>query len=440
MQVSVEASTSLERRLTITVPAEEIDSEVDKKIHETSKTIRIDGFRKGKVPAKLVRKRYAASIRQEVIGDVIQTSYAEALQEAQINPAGVPEIEPKEDLGQGGFTYVAVLEIYPEINLIDPVGLNIERQVGTVTDADVDNMIEILRSQHANWTEVARAAADGDQLNIDFEGSIGGEVFEGCTAKAHDIVLGSGSMIPSFEEGIIGMSAGSAKDLPVNFPEDYKVEHLAGKEVIFKIVAHKVSEAVLPELNDEFFIKFNPKVGGKEGFKAEIRNNMDREMDWFLKTKLRSTVLNAYVELNEFDVPKTLVKEELSRLKQQAIQKLGGENHKIDSSILPDAMFEYQANQRVRVGLLTGEVVKVNAMTVDEDRLNSMVEKMAQGYENPQEFVDYCLHNSKTEQRSRLDGLVLEDMVVEHLLAAANVTDLEVDYATVVKSREQVDS
>ncbi len=435
MQVSVEASTSLERRVTVTVPAEQIDSAVDKKVQETAKTIRLDGFRKGKVPAKVVKKRYGASIRQEVLGDVIQTSYFEALQEAKINPAGMPEIEPKEDAGEGDFSYIAVVEVYPEISLADASGINIERQAGTVTDADVDNMIEMLRKQQSDWTEVERASADGDQVNIDFEGFVDGEAFDGGAAQGHDLVLGSSSMIPGFEEGIAGMSAGEEKDITVTFPEDYQAEHLAGKEATFKITAHKVSEAVLPELNDEFFTKFSPKAEGEAGFKAEIRGNMEREMTQALKSKLKNTILDAYVELNEFDVPKALVKEELGRLKQQALQQFGGGDQSLDPSILPDEMFQDQADKRVKVGLLAGEVIKSNEMTADEGKVKALIEDMAQGYEDPQEFVDYYLNNA--EQRSQLEGVVLEDMVVEHLLAAGNVTDLEVDYETAVKPQEQ---
>jgi len=438
MQVSVEASTSLERRVTVTVPAEKIDSAVDKKVQETAKTIRLDGFRKGKVPTKVVKKRYGASIRQEVLGDVIQSSYFEALQEAKINPAGMPEIEPKEDAGEGDFSYVAVVEVYPEIELADASGLNIERQAGTITDTDVDNMIEMLRKQQSEWNEVARAAADGDQVNIDFKGFVDGEAFDGGEAAGHDLVIGSGSMIPGFEDGITGMSAGEEKDITVTFPEDYQAEHLAGKEATFKITAHKVSESILPELNEEFYAKFSPKGKGEDDFKAEIRTNMEREMTQALKGKLKNAVLDAYVELNEFDVPKALVKEELGRLKQQALQQFGGGNQQLDPSILPDEMFQDQADKRVKVGLLAGEVIKANEMAADEDKVKALVEEMAQGYEDPKEFVDYYLNNA--DQRSQLEGVVLEDMVVEHLLAAGTVTDTEVDYETAVKPAEQANS
>ena len=430
MQVSVEATTSIERRLTVTVPAEQVDSAVDKKVNETAKTIRIDGFRPGKVPAKVVKKRYGASIRQDVLGDVIQSSYFEALQQENLKPAGMPNIEPKEDAGEGEFSYIAVVEIYPEIALVDASGVSVDRMTSSIEDADVDTMIEMLLSQQTQWTEVLRAAADTDQINIDFEGYLDGEAFDGGAAQGHDLVLGSNSMIPGFEEGILGMEAGKDKDITVTFPEDYNAAELAGKEAVFTIKVNTVSEATKPELNEEFFARFNPKEEGEAGFRAEIRSNMSREMNQALKSKLKNGLLNAYLELNTFDVPKALVTEELGRLKQQALQQFGGGNENLDPSILPDEMFQDQADKRVKIGLLAAEIIQQNEFKADEDKVKALVEEMAQGYQDPQEFIDHYMNNA--EQRSQLDGVVLEDQVVEHLLAAASITEVAVDYKTAV--------
>ena len=430
MQVSVEATTSIERRLTVTVPAEQVDSAVDKKVNETAKTIRIDGFRPGKVPAKVVKKRYGASIRQDVLGDVIQSSYFEALQQENLKPAGMPNIEPKEDAGEGEFSYIAVVEIYPEIALVDASGVSVDRMTSSIEDADVDTMIEMLLSQQTQWTEVLRAAADTDQINIDFEGYLDGEAFDGGAAQGHDLVLGSNSMIPGFEEGILGMEAGKDKDITVTFPEDYNAAELAGKEAVFTIKVNTVSEATKPELNEEFFARFNPKEEGEAGFRAEIRSNMSREMNQALKSKLKNGLLNAYLELNTFDVPKALVTEELGRLKQQALQQFGGGNENLDPSILPDEMFQDQADKRVKIGLLAAEIIQQNEFKAGEDKVKALVEEMAQGYQDPQEFIDHYMNNA--EQRSQLDGVVLEDQVVEHLLAAASITEVAVDYKTAV--------
>jgi trigger factor len=431
MQVLVEATTSIERRLTVTVPAEQIDGAVDKKINETAKTIRIDGFRPGKVPTKVVKKRYGASIRQDVLGDVIQSSYFEALQQESIKPAGMPNIEPKQDTGEGEFIYTAVVEVYPEIVLADAAGVSVERMASSIEDADVDTMIDMLLSQQTQWTEVLRAAADGDQIDIDFEGYLGGEAFDGGAAQGHELVIGSNSMIPGFEDGILGMEAGQDKDITVTFPEDYNAAELCGKEAVFTIKVNAVKEATKPELNEEFFARFNPKEEGEAGFRAEIRSNMSREMNQALKSKLKNRLLNAYLELNTFDVPTALVTEELGRLKQQALQQFGGGNENLDPSILPDEMFQDQAVKRVQVGLLAAEIIQQNEFKAGEEKVQALVEEMAQGYQDPQEFIDHYMNN--TEQRSQLDGVVLEDQVVEHLLAAANITEVVVDYKTAVE-------
>jgi len=431
MQVSVEATTSIERRLTVTVPAEQVDSAVDKKVNETAKTIRIDGFRPGKVPTKVVKKRYGASIRQDVLGDVIQSSYFEALQQEKLKPAGMPNIEPKQDTGEGEFIYTAVVEVYPEIVLVDASGITVERMISSIEDTDVDTMIDLLLSQQTQWTEVLRAAADTDQINIDFEGYLDGEAFDGGAAQGHDLVLGSNSMIPGFEDGILGMETGQDKDITVTFPEDYNAAELAGKDAVFTIKVNTVSEATKPELNEEFFARFNPKEEGEAGFRAEIRSNMSREMNQALKAKLKNNLLNAYLALNTFDVPKALVSEELGRLKQQALQQFGGGNENLDASILPDEMFQDQADKRVKIGLFAAEIIQQNDFKADEDKVQTLVQEMAQGYQDPQEFIDYYMNNA--EQRGQLDGVILEDQVVEHLLVAASVTDVVVDYKTAVE-------
>ena len=227
------------------------------------------------------------------------------------------------------------------------------------------------------------------------------------------------------------MEAGIDKDIKVTFPEDYNAEQLAGKEATFTIKMNTVSEATKPELNEEFFARFNPKEEGEAGFRAEIRSNMTREMNQALKSKLKNSLLNAYLEINSFDIPKALVTEELGRLKKQALQQFVGGNESLDPSILPDEMFQDQADKRVKIGLLAAEIIQQNEFKADEDKVKALVAEMAQGYQDPQEFIDYYMNNA--EQRSQLDGVVLEDQVVEHLLAAATITEVVVDYKTAVE-------
>ena len=327
--------------------------------------------------------------------------------------------------------YTAIVEVYPEIKLVDAAGIAVDRMTSNIEDADVDTMIDVLLNQQTQWTEVLRAAADTDQINLDFEGYLDGEVFDGGAAQGHDLVIGSNSMIPGFEDGILGMEAGQDKDITVTFPKDYNAAELAGKEATFTIKVNTVSEATKPDLNEEFFARFNPKEEGEAGFRAEIRSNMKRELNQALKLKLKNGLLNAYLALNTFDVPKALVTEELGRLKEQALQEFGGGNEKLDPSILPDEMFQDQADKRVKIGLLAAEIIQQNDFKVDEDKVKTLVQEMAEGYQDPQEFIDYYMNNA--EQRGQLDGVVLEDQVVEHLLAAASVNDVVVDYKTAVE-------
>ena len=343
----------------------------------------------------------------------------------------MPHIEPEQDKGEGEFVYTAIVEVYPEIKLVDAAGIAVDRMTSNIEDADVDTMIDVLLNQQTQWTEVLRAAADTDQINLDFEGYLDGEAFDGGAAQGHDLVLGSNSMIPGFEDGILGMEAGQDKDITVTFPKDYNAAELAGKEATFTIKVNTVSEATKPELNEEFFARFNPKEEGEAGFRAEIRSNMNRELNQALKAKLKNGLLNAYLALNTFDVPKALVTEELGRLKQQALQQFGGGNENLDPSILPDEMFQDQADKRVKIGLLAAEIIQQNDFKADEDKVKTLVQEMAEGYQDPQEFIDYYMNNA--EQRGQLDGVVLEDQVVEHLLAAASVNDVVVDYKTAVE-------
>ncbi len=430
MQVSVETTTGLERQITVTLPAKRIDSAVDQKVLQTAKTIRIDGFRKGKVPISLVQKRYGISIRQEVVGELIQSSYFDAIAEADINPAGMPSIEPQKSIAKQDFIYTAVVEVYPEIILKDPAELFIERHSGTVRDTDVDNMIALLQKQQISWQPVDRASVESDQVNIDFTGYIDSEVFPGGTAQEYDLILGENTMIPGFEAGIIGMKAEAEKDITVIFPKDYNTQSLQGKEALFKIRVNKVSEANLPELNDEFFALYNPKEAGIAGFRKEIQKNMTNEMNQAIKNKLKNKILDAYLALSQFDVPQALIKDEIQRMKQEYKEQLSGSDTQLNQAMLPDEMFTKQATHHVKLRLLVAEIIKVNKLEATMHKVKSLVTDLAQGYDKPQELIDYYMNNKK--KLSQIENLVLEDQVVDHLLAAASITEVEIDYETAV--------
>lgn len=435
MQVSIETTSGLERRLTVGVPAEVIDKEVNKRLQEAAKTVRINGFRKGKVPVKVVRQKYGAGVRQEVLGETINRSFYDAISEKDIKPAGQPSIEPKQFEEGKDFEFVATFEVYPEIEVTGIEGVHIDRLEAEITDADIDQMIETLRKSQASWEVVEREAQMGDRVNIDFVGTKDGEEFEGGSAQSHDLELGSNSMIPGFEEGIVGMKAGDEKTLSLSFPEDYHEESLKGAAVEFKVTVNSVSEQKLPELNDEFFASFGVNDGGLEKFRADVRENMQREKDRVVKSKVKNQVLDALLEKNPVDVPKALVQSEIKALRQQTLQQYGQLDSNLDfSSLLPDNLFEERAQRRTALGLLISEVVTKEGMKVDKDRLKEMIEGIASTYEDPESVVNYYYGNK--ELLAGAEAAVLEDQVVDHLLSAAKVEAKTVSYQELIKPEQ----
>ncbi|MFB9885555.1 trigger factor [Balneatrix alpica] len=438
MQVSVEATTSLERRLTVTIPAARIDADVEKQLKDAARTVRVDGFRKGKVPAKLVKQRYGKGIRQDVLSDLIRSSFFEAVTQEKLNPAGSPAIEPTQDQEGQDFQYVATFEVFPEIKLADFAAANIEQQSADVTDADVDTMIETLRKQQSQWQDVERAAADGDRITLDFEGFVDGEAFEGGKAEGYELVLGSNSMIPGFEAGLLGLAAGAEKDLEVNFPEEYHAENLKGKPAVFKVKVTKVAEPVLPELNEEFFKKFGIEETTQEAFRSEIRKNMERELKNALRNKTKTQVLAELRRLNPIDLPKALIDEEIDVLRRQAVQQFGGNLENFDLNMLPAELFQDQAEQRVRNGLLLAEFIRSNELKADEERVKAFVEDMASAYQQPEEVVSYFLNDAN--QRRQIESVVVEDLAVEKLLAVANLSQKQVSYEEAIKPAQQAEA
>lgn len=433
MQVSVETTSPIERQLTITVPAARIEDDVNSRVKQAASTVRLDGFRPGKVPLKVVKRRYGPGIRQEVLGEVIQNTFYEAVTQEKLKPAGGPQIEPKNDKEGEDFEYVATFEVYPEIELADFSSVEVTTQTAEVTDADLDKMVDTLQKQHADWNETEEAAADGDQVNIDFKGFKDGEAFDGGEATGHDQVLGSNTMIPGFEEGIVGMKAGDEKEINVTFPADYQAEHLAGQDVVFNIKVNKVSKPALPELNKELFEKFGVKVETVDEFKAEIRKNMEREVKQTLKTKAKTKLFDELVKLNDIAVPQALVDGEIDRLREQAVQQFGN-GMNIDPKTLPADIFQDQAVKRVATGLLVTEVIEANELKADDERVQAFIAEMASSYEDPQEFIDF--YNSSKEQLQQVEAVVLEDQVMDHLLGLAKVTEEAVSYEDAIKPAE----
>lgn len=435
MQVSIETTTGLERRMTVTVPATEIDSAVDARLSEAAKTVRINGFRKGKVPMKVIRNRFGAGVRQEVLGDVMNRSYYAALNEQGVKPAGQPKIEPK-TLEEGkDLEFVAVFEVYPEIELSDFSKIKAEKQVAEVTDKDIDTMIENLRQQRQGWKEVKRQARNDDRVNIDFVGTIDGEEFQGGSAKDTNLVLGSGRMIEGFEKGLLKSKAGDEVTLNLNFPEDYRNKDLAGKPVEFKVTVNSVEAPELPELNDEFFAAFGVTEGGEEGFRKEVKENMERELKKASKNRLKSEVMDTLLDQNDVDVPSALVAAEINVLRQQALQQFGAGAKNLDASLLPDDLFREQAEKRVKLGLILGEVIKQQSMRADPAKVREAIEDIAATYEQPEEVINWYYGNK--EQLETVESAVLEDQVFDVILEQATVKEKKVSYDELTKPQQE---
>lgn len=437
MQVTTETVSGVARRLNVTVPTSRIDEQFEARLQKTAKTVKINGFRPGKVPLSRVRADFGPGIRQDVINDIIRDTVFEAIQQEKINAVGMPNIE-KVDLTQDALTYEATVEVYPEVNVKSFDSIEVERKATTVTDADVDSMIESLQKQRQTWADTKGMAKKDFQVTFDFEGSIDGEKFEGGSAEDFKLVLGSGRMIPGFEDGIIGMKAGEEKVIDVTFPEDYQAEHLRGKFAQFKITVKKVEKPKLPEIDAEFLSVFGvTEEEGVEKLKADVRKNMEREVKNSLRVSLKQAAFDALLAQNEIEVPSAMVAEEIGRQRQQMLQQFAqqfGGAQNFDQSLLPDELFKEQAERSVKLGVLVGQVLQDAKLTVDQDRVKALIEETAQSYEDPAEVVEY-FSNDK-QQRAQIEAVVLEDQVVDHILASAKVVDKEVNYQELLKEQQ----
>lgn len=429
MQVTVETVSNLERRVKVVVPADRIAQDVNARIAKTAKTIRMDGFRPGKVPLSLVQKRYGDAIRQEALGEIIRDTFFEAVTQQSLQTAGFPNIEEVSDKAGEDLSYTALVEVYPELSLAGFADIKVERPQVEIGEADIDEMIENLRQQRAIFEDTTEAAAEGDKVNLDFAGSIDGEAFEGGSSQGFDLTLGSGRMIPGFEDGIVGIKAGEERDINVTFPDDYQAENLRGKAAVFKITAHKVSRSVKPAIDEAFLAAFGVKEGGVEKLREDVAKNMARELKQAVKTKVKTQVMDALLAANSVEAPKALVANEIQRQRQAMFQQFGG-GAKLDPKMLPDELFAEQAQRSVALGLLISQIIKDKSLAVDAERVRELINEVAESYESPEEVVNYYYGNR--EQLAQVEALVLEDQVVEAVLAEAQVTDVAARYAEVV--------
>jgi trigger factor len=424
MQVTVETTEGLERHLTITVPAANIEDAVTAELKKIAKNRRFDGFRPGKAPLKMVARMFGASVRQDILGEVMQRHYIEAIVKEKINPAGAPTFTPVEMAEGKDLVFKASFEVFPEIELAGLDKIAVEKPAVDVKDEDVDAMLETLRKQQATWKEVEEAAVADSRVTIDFTGSIDGEEFEGGKAEGFALAMGQGRMIPGFEDGIVGKKAGDEFTVEVTFPEEYHAENLKGKAASFAIKLHKVEAQELPELTEEFVAKFGVEDGSVEGLKAEVRKNMERELKQAVKGRIKDQVLNGLIEQNDITVPAALIDQEINVLRQQATQRFGGDA--ANAPELPRELFEEQAKRRVVVGLLLGEVIKSEELKADEERVKAIITEMASAYEDPTEVVAYYEKNEQMMNNMR--NVALEEQAIDALLAKAQVSEKEVSF------------
>ncbi|TXJ08741.1 MAG: trigger factor [Acinetobacter sp.] len=439
MQVTTEAVSGVARRLNVSVPTSRINEQFEARLKRTAKTVKINGFRPGKVPLNVVRREYGAGIYQEVVNDVIRDTVFEAIQQEKINAVGMPNIEKVENQ-QDALVYEATVEVYPEVDVKGFADLVVERKTTAVTDADVDTMIENLQKQRQTWVETKGMSKKDMQVTFDFEGSIDGEKFEGGSSEDFTLVLGSGRMIPGFEDGIIGMKKGEEKVIDVTFPEDYQAANLAGKQAQFKITVKKVEKSQLPEIDAEFLEIFGVSAGeGVEKLKADVRKNMEREVKSGLRNQVKQAAFDALVAANEIEVPNAMVAQEIDRQRQQMVQQFtqqfGAQGAKaFDSSVLPDELFKEQAERSVKLGVLVSKVLQDAKLEVDQARVTAFIDDMASSYEDPAEVVEYFSNDQ--QQRAQIEAVVLEDQVVDYILAGAQVTDSEVTYQDLLKEQQ----
>ncbi len=399
------------------VPAERVEQEIDDRLKSVSRNAKMKGFRPGKVPMTVIRQKFGGQVRQEVLGEIMQTSYSEAISRENLTPAGAPQIAADNLESGQDLKYTATFEVYPQIELKGLFDFSIEKPQPEITDADMDAMLENLRKQKAVWETIKRAAKEGDRVIVDFDGEIGGEAFEGGHGENVSVVIGGGQMLSDFENGLSGISTGEVREVKVKFPKDYPNEKVADKSAIFNITARSVEQLNSPKVDTGFAREYGIEDGNVEFLKDELKQNMKREMEQTVRRRMKEQILDSLVNANPLDVPRSLVDDEINQLMHEARNAgLGGE----DGSTPRDA-FESTATRRVALGLLIAEVVRSQNIELDRDRVKSRVEELAQGHENAEELSRAYLADPRF--RGQIESMVLEEQVIDWLISQAEITE-----------------
>ncbi|MBU6420809.1 MAG: trigger factor [Gammaproteobacteria bacterium] len=433
MQVSIETTAGLERRMKVQVPAERVEREVEQRLRNLGKRAKLNGFRPGKIPFDVVKKRFGGEVRQEVLSDLLRDTCSEALAQEKVNPAGGPRIDTVNNEPGKDLEYTATFEVYPEIQLQGLEGIAVEKPQAEITAADVDAMLDNLRHQRARWETVMRPARKGDRLQLDFEGRVDGASFPGGKGEKLLVVLGENRMLKDFESGLDGVRADEARDFEVRFPDDYASKEVAGKTASFHTQVHRIEQQVLPELNEEFCRSFGVTEGGLEKLRAEVLANMQQELADTVRGRMKQQVLDALLAANPVNLPKALLDEEIEHLRQDALTRMGikGTKKSVD---LPDELFREQATRRVTLGLIIGELITRRQLQVDAKRVEQRLQRLAEDYSNPGEALRSLRSNSAVMRE--IEGLVLEDQVVDGLLEKAAVSDKSVSFRELMNFHE----
>ncbi len=430
MQVSVEATGSIQRKMTITVPSENIDQEVDKRLKEMRSKVRLDGFRPGRVPLSVVKKMHGVGVYQDVASTMIQSSFFDAAKQEDLRVVGFPEIEAKTIEYGKDLEYSATFDIYPEIKIASLEGKTVTKQVAEVTDADIDKMIETLRNQQKEWVDVDRAAQEGDLVTVDFDGTIDSKAFEAGKAKDFQVELGANRMLPDFEAALVGMKAGDEKTADVNFPEDYQSEELKGKTAQFALTVKKVQEPKIPEIDEEFIKRFGVEDGTVESFRKNIAENMERELKNKITANIKTQVMDHLADLHEFDIPAALVTDEIKHMHQEMTQNTGN-----DMSSIPDELLKDQAERRVKLGLIVGEIIRQNDIKKDPIKVDTKLKELASTYEDPNALIDYYRNNQQAMQT--IEAAVMEDAIIDWALEQVTVEEKVSNFDSVMNRNAQ---
>ena len=424
MAVNVETLEKLERRITLTIPANELNSEVEARLKKLSRTVKADGFRPGKVPMSVVAQRYGWSVQNEVMNDKLGSAFASAANEAQLRVAGTPKVTPKDESPEGLLAFDATFEVYPEVKLGDLSTVEVERVSADVTEAAIDRTVDILRKQRRTFAQrpAADGAAEGDRVTIDFEGKIDGEPFQGGKAEGFQFLIGEGQMLEQFDKAVRGMKVGESKTFPLQFPEDYHGKDVAGKEADFLVTMKKIEAQHLPELDEAFIKTLGIEGGSVEALRADVKKNLEREVKFRVLARNKAAAMEALVTVAELDLPKALVEAELERLVAQAREDLKQRGMKdVEKAPIPTEIFQTQAERRVRLGLVVAELVKTQNLQAKPDQLQAHIEEISQSYEKPAEVMRWYL--SDRNRMAEVEAVVIESNVAQYVLTNAKVTD-----------------